>query len=776
MAKPNAPANSSSEPSDYKIINSDVTFRKLIENSFSGISLLDKNLQTIYRTPSAERISGWSPAERLKNATEDLIHPADRDRVNQLLQDVLITPNSPKTCIFRSRHFAGHYIWLECTFTNMFHEPDVNAIVCNFKDITSQKQAEEQLQKTIQELSAFKHALDESAIVAITDQKGIIRHVNDNFCEISKFSRQDLLGQDHRLINSGHHDKSFIRDLWTTIAKGKIWKGELKNKAKDSSYYWVDTTIVPFLNDEDKPYQYVAIRSDITQRKQEEEHLRLLESVIVNSTDAVLITEAYPLDEPGPCIIYINEAFTKMTGYTHDDILGKTPRILQGEKSDKLELKRLGQAMRKVEPCEITIVNYKKNGDEFWVNFSVSPVRDQDGNCTHFISIEKDVTQYKTEQLQRQLLSEAVTASLEERNTILESIGDAFFAIDNNWIITYWNKTAERVLFKNKEDVLGNNLWEIFSDAVNSRSYQEYHHAVETNRSAHFEDFYTPLGKWYEVSAYPSKNGLSVYFKDITERKLSDIQLKDLNQSLQIQAKELATSNAELEQFAYVASHDLQEPLRMVTSFLTQIEKKYGTIIDDKGKQYIHFAVDGAKRMRQIILDLLDFSRIGRADDAYEQVDIGKIIADILALYRKKIEDKKASITITNMPVIQTLKVPIRQVFQNLISNSLKYQKTGESASVTISCESNNAFWEFAVKDNGIGIDPDYFEKIFIIFQRLHNKDEFSGTGMGLAVTKKIIENLGGRIWVESVEGEGSTFYFTILKVKNHEIDTHLTN
>ncbi len=356
--------------------------------------------------------------------------------------------------------------------------------------------------------------------------------------------------------------------------------------------------------------------------------------------------------------------------------------------------------------------------------------------------------------------------TLEEKNTILESIGDAFFAVDKNWTVTYWNNMAEKVLYKPKEEMLGQNLWVVFADSVESESYKKYHEAVATNEAMHFEDFFAPLGKWYEISAYPSGSGLSVYFKDVTERKVSDTQLKELNNSLKLQTKELATSNAELEQFAYVASHDLQEPLRMITSFLTQIEKKYNNKLDEKGRQYINFAVDGAKRMRQIILDLLEFSRVGSIEDGAEDINLGKLIGDVSALYRKQIEEKNATIVFNNLPVITSYKGPVRQIFQNLISNSLKYCNVKARPEIDISCKDIGGSWLFAVKDNGLGIEPQYFDKIFVIFQRLHNKDEYSGTGMGLAIAKKIVENLGGTIWVESEKGLGSTFYFTILKVR----------
>lgn len=262
---------------------------------------------------------------------------------------------------------------------------------------------------------------------------------------------------------------------------------------------------------------------------------------------------------------------------------------------------------------------------------------------------------------------------------------------------------------------------------------------------------------------------------DISHHHAYQESLKQLNIKLERRAKELATSNAELEQFAYVASHDLQEPLRMVTSFLTQLEKKYKDSLDEKALKYIHFAVDGGKRMRQIILDLLDFSRVGKYSlDDLKLVDINHVIDEIVLLQQRSISEHNVTILKKDLPAISCYQAPLLRIFQNLISNAIKYKKADVAPVITISCESKETVWQFSVADNGIGINPEYFDKIFILFQRLQNDQ--GGTGMGLAIVKKIIETLQGQIWVESTEGNGCTFYFTIPKTKNQTLTDTTTN
>ncbi|MBT9317363.1 hypothetical protein IXB50_18230 [Leptothoe spongobia TAU-MAC 1115] len=226
---------------------------------------------------------------------------------------------------------------------------------------------------------------------------------------------------------------------------------------------------------------------------------------------------------------------------------------------------------------------------------------------------------------------------------------------------------------------------------------------------------------------------------------------------------ELQRSNAELEQFAYVASHDLREPLRMVTSFTQLLAQRYSNQLDDEANTIINFAVDGAARMQALIDDLLTFSRVGTQGNPFEVVDCKESLNLALSNLQILLQETQADITKAPLPIVMADPAQLVQLFQNLISNALKY-RSERPLTVEIGSESQENHWLIWVRDNGIGIKPKYAERIFLIFQRLHTRQQYSGTGIGLAICKKIIERHGGRIWVESAPDQGAIFYFTLPK------------
>jgi PAS domain S-box-containing protein len=253
---------------------------------------------------------------------------------------------------------------------------------------------------------------------------------------------------------------------------------------------------------------------------------------------------------------------------------------------------------------------------------------------------------------------------------------------------------------------------------------------------------------------YQGEAAIQVMFRDVSERKRAE-------EALAQHARELARSNAELEQFAYVASHDLQEPLRMVASYTQLLAKRYQDKLDADARDFIGYAVDGATRMQALISDLLNYSRIGTRGKDFRPSSSEAVLERVLAGLKLAIGESGATVSHDPLPTVLCDDVQLGQVFQNLLVNAIKFRRENRPM-IHLSAERHGNVWTFSVRDNGIGVAPEYAERIFMIFQRLHSKNEYPGTGIGLAVCKKIVERHGGRIWVQSQPGSGATFFFTV--------------
>jgi PAS domain S-box-containing protein len=263
-------------------------------------------------------------------------------------------------------------------------------------------------------------------------------------------------------------------------------------------------------------------------------------------------------------------------------------------------------------------------------------------------------------------------------------------------------------------------------------------------------------GVGFDVTELKRAEEIIRHARDELERRVAErtAELKEAN-------AELARSNTELEQFAYVASHDLQEPLRTITNFTELLVKRYKGSLDEKADGYIRFIVDSAKQMRLLISDLLTYSRVGTKPKPFTPVPLEAVMKGVLERLHKAISDSGATVTCDRLPTVFGDEVQLAELFQNLIANAVKF-RSGAPLQIRIRVQANHAEWQFAIQDNGIGIDPKHADRIFVLFQRLHTHEEYEGTGIGLALCKKIVERHGGRIWVESRPNHGSTFFFTI--------------
>jgi len=340
---------------------------------------------------------------------------------------------------------------------------------------------------------------------------------------------------------------------------------------------------------------------------------------------------------------------------------------------------------------------------------------------------------------------------------LLNASNESAFLYDNRGYILSLNQAAARRLNIEIEDAIGRHMSEIFPADVARNRIKHMNKLVETGKPVRFQDIRD--GHYFDISMFPilAQDGkvemLATFGYDITEHKMAEMQILK-------QKEELERSNRELEQFAYIASHDLQEPLRKIASFIALLERRYKGAFDADADRYIHYVVDGANRMQSLINDLLTYSRVGRQYSEQSMIDCDHVLTHVLRDLDKVINANDAEVIVEKLPELWGNSVQFRQLFMNLISNALKFRGQ-QKPQIHIKAVPQENHYIFSFKDNGIGIEPEYKERIFQMFQRLHTKEEYPGTGIGLAVCKKIVEINGGKIWFESEYGFGTVFYFT---------------
>jgi PAS domain S-box-containing protein len=635
--------------------------------------------------------------------------------------------------------------------------PSEDGLTIFYSDVTENKNANERLSQTVKEVADYKYALDEASIVAITDQKGIIKHANENFCKISKYSIDELIGQDHRIINSGHHPKEFIKELWTSIAHGKIWKGELKNKAKDGTIYWVDTTIVPFMNDQGKPYQYVAIRSDITERKKLEEQQKLSASIINSSDDAILSKTLNGI------VTSWNHGAEKVFGYTPEEMVGKhismlIPFHLQNEESEIIQQISQGKYVERYETERL-----KKDGKIIQVSLTISPIKDNDGNVIGASKIVRDISRQKEAE-------EKIIKSERIYKTIASNIpGSVICLLDTDYRYLLIEGDMLEKFGYSKKTLLGNKAADALSPEVFASVEGVFKKTFEGKMLTRES---TVLG--YDIISrfipLKDENGavyaIMMVAIDITQLKEAHRNIEELNHDLEEKITQRTTQlkavNKELESFSYSVSHDLRAPLRIIDGFSKILLDDYAGIIDEEGQQNIQVIIKNARKMGQLIDDLLNFSKLGRTEMRISTINMNLLIDEVLQHLQTSGIQVPTQITIHELIKAQGDNSLMKQVWENLISNAIKYSSAKKEPAIEIGMLSNSSIPTYYIKDNGAGFDMKYAGKLFGVFQRLHKVQEFSGTGVGLALVQRIILRHDGNIWADAKENEGATFYFNL--------------
>lgn len=570
----------------------------------------------------------------------------------------------------------------------------------------------------------------------------LIHGVSDNYIpDLTSALHFYKPGISSQLINEAVED---------AIQKNKPYNIEVELLKKDGSTCWVRAKGTPELLNGKCIRLYGTIQ-DIQDQKDKELDLinseLKMSAVFNNNIDALFLTN--PVDGS---ILRANKAATNLFGYTETEFskIGRNGIIdISDPKLPDLLKKRIDE-----KHITTDLIGIKKNGERFPIRVSSGIFTDAKGN-TQASTCIIDITEINNYQKQ---IEESARKFKGIFNSTFQFIG--FLTPDGT--LTEANDSAIQFAGLKPEDVIGKKFWDCHWWTISDKTREELRLNIERAAKGEFVQ--------YEVEILGANNSITTILfnlKPLFNEKnevFSIIPEGRLIQDIVDTRKELISKNEELSRFSTIVSHDLKEPLRMVSQFMAKLEQKYSGLLDDKARQYIYYAVDGAKRIGKMIDELLEYSKIAEKDKAFENFKSKYIIEEVITSFSQSIEEKNIQISIDSLPEIYAIKTAFKILINNLLSNAIKYANKTSLTLIRISCEEDSLFWKFSINDNGIGIDKPYHEMVFQLFSKLNSDNNYKSTGIGLATCKKIVELHHGKIWVESALEKGSTFYFTIKK------------
>jgi PAS domain S-box-containing protein len=639
-------------------------------------------------------------------------------------------------------------------------------VTAAIRDISGRKQAEEHLAQIEERRRLGDDALRESEeryrmlldgiknyAIFMMDTKGRVLSWNAGAERIKGYTSDQIIGHNFSCFFPPEDiERGRPEEVLRIAAASGRYEAKSMRVRKDGSRFLASVTFTALRNSAGTLQGFSEFSYDLSESKESgAKYQALLEA----APDAMVV-----VNQAGE-IVLVNVQAEKQFGYSRNELVGqKVKNVIPEGFAERLiadGARSAAEALAQQIGTGIELVARRKDGSEFPIEIMLSPLKSAEGilvtAAIRDISVRKE--------------AETHLAQMEGRyRGLLEAAPDAMVVVNQAGEIVLVNVQAEKQFGYSRNELVGQKVKNVIPEGFAERLIADGARSAAEALAQQIGTGIELLARRKDGSEFPieimlspleSVEGILVTaaIRDISERKESE-------QHLVKTVGELKRSNEELQQFAYVSSHDLQEPLRMVASYTQLLAKRYQGRLDSNADEFIAFAVDGCNRMQGLIRDLLAYSRAGTNGNAFCEVSAEDALQGGLTNLRITIEQSGAVVSHDSLPAIETDETQLTQVFQNLVGNAIKY-RSAEVPRVHVSATKNgDNEWIFSVRDNGLGIAPQYFERIFIIFQRLHGRDEFEGTGIGLAICKKVLERLGGRIWVESQLGTGSTFYFAL--------------
>ncbi|MXV64578.1 PAS domain S-box protein [Natronorubrum sp. JWXQ-INN-674] len=733
----------------------------VIDEADVGVFVLDETFDVAWIDETIERYFGVDRSEIVGRDKQTVIEETIQDRFAdpEAFAETVVATYDDNTYVeqFECRITSGEgreERWLEHRSKPIESGRYAGGRVELYYDITDRKLSEQAQLESEQRIQSLVNAVEEYAIFML-DPDGHVVSWNEGAERIKGYDSERILGEHFSVFYTDDARENGVPEHNLTQARtqGAIEDEGWRVRA-DGSQFWANVTITAIRN-EGELQGFAKVSRDMTEQREHERELRrernLTEQILETSPVGIAVVN------PDGSTSRVNDRMAKLLDVPSGDISPYTTgdREMFDSNGDLIPVEdrptsRVFETGNPLYDREILID--PPSGERTWLSVNATPITDERGAPEQVVATATDITDLKE-------LAERRKRALEEREKELAAV-----------------RLATNLLESGDQPV--DELLEAFVDNLtDSFRYAERTAArVSVGNHEAVTDGYEPIDR--NITAHTrTANGAPVtidvvFLADATETETGPFleEEHELIETLATLVKfyferreyidELQAETERLEQFAYAASHDLQEPLRMVSSYLQLIDRRYGDQLDDDGEEFLAYAVDGAERMRAMIEGLLEYSRVETRGDPFEPVDLNSVLEDVLADLEVKIVETEAEITTEPLPTVNGDASQLRQVFQNLLSNGIEY--SDGTPRVHVSAERNGREWIVSVSDEGIGLEPDESERIFEVFQRLHSREEYSGTGIGLALCRRIVERHGGEIWVDSEPGEGATFSVTL--------------